>query len=278
MKKKTSAFKRNDLARILIDATMTDSTTIVVEGETDANIVHNIIKLAGYDRSKVNIYTLLGHSNLLQELDSEEIKHNDNIIVLLDLDIGSIHESEFVARAKSKIKNNNISVCTATPSIESWLFADNINLKKLIKETDKAEAIYGRLPMPEDITYPKQVLRNLLGAKYNINAIMSGMDINLSASRSSSLRNFLTELSIKLGEPRVKWEESYVRSAGRDVFSKLVNEIVEPNKVIYKSLDGTKITAREMSLHIRDGSDIGVRYSIEVLRMARDLLARESSK
>lgn len=278
MKKISSGLKIDDLALSLVDATMNNLATIIVEGPTDAEIVRNIIRLAGYDQSKINIFVLMGALNLLQVLDSEEIRHNDNVIVLLDLDVGSIYESKFIARAKSKIKNNKIPVCTATPSIESWLFADKVNLKRLIKETGKAEAIYDRLPMPEDITYPKQVLRNLLGDNYNIDLIMSGMDISLSASHSSSLRNFLKELSIKLGEPRVKWEESYVRSAGRDVFSKLVNEIVEPNKVIYRSLDGTKITAREMSLHIRDGSDIGVRYSVEVLRMARDLLARESSK
>ncbi|WP_076411727.1 DUF4276 family protein [Shewanella sp. UCD-KL12] len=278
MKKIPSELKMDHLARSLVDAVMNNSTTIIVEGSTDVKIVKNIITLAGYDQSKVNIFVLMGKLNLLKVLDSEEIRHNDNVIVLLDLDVGSIYESKFIARTKSKINNSKIPVCTATPSIESWLFADDINLKTLIKETDKAEAIYDRLPMPEDITYPKQVLRNLLGSKYNIDMIMSGMDINLSASRSSSLRNFLKELSIKLGEPKVEWEESYVRSAGRDVFSKLVNEIIDPNKVIYKSLDGNKITAREMSLHIRDGSDIGVRYSVEVLRMARDLLARENSK
>lgn len=278
MTNETSDFKIKDLAHTLIEAAMTNSTTILVEGKTDAKIVGNIIRLAGYEQRKVKIYNFMGSLDLLKKLDSEEITHNDNVIVLLDLDIGNFYESKILARTKSKIKNTNIPVCTAIPSIESWLFADNINLKKLIKKTDKAEAIYDRLPMPEDITYPKQVLRNLLNSNYDVDAIMLDMDINLAASRSSSLRNFLQELSKKLDEPRVQWEESYVRSAGRDVFSKLVDEIVEPNTVIYKSLDGKKITAREMSLHIRDGSDIGVRYSIEILRVARDLLARESSR
>jgi len=63
-----------------------------------------------------------------------------------------------------------------------------------------------------------------------------------------------------------------------EVFDKLINEVVPSDKIIYRTLDGRKITATEMIKEIRNETELGIMYSTEVLSITRDFLSRESNK
>lgn len=252
---------------------------MIVEGRRDLEVVETIFRILGINLLKQNIKILVanGLPNIAKIIATEKVNYKE-VVALVDLDINNNFESEMVARINIKSKETGYHVFTAVPCIESWLFADHENAKLKAKNTSKAEMLLSRLPLPDEIPYPHLLAKNVF-PKTDYRTILEGSNLNLAASRSPSLRKFILGVSKIIGvESGLQWEREYVRTAGRDVLAKLVDEVTPPSSVIYRTLDGEKITAGEMSDHIKNGTKIGMDYSVDVLRISRDLLARNSNK
>jgi len=264
-------------SKIINKRTLEDKILLIVEGHTDLDIVKNIFNEALIPSERINFMVANGMLQI-----PEIIKLNRNvyseIVVLVDLDINNNYESEHVARLEINSEEYKYHVFTAVPSIESWLFSDIDNAYLKSKGTERTKEILSRLPMPDDIPYPRQLANNVFG-KNNFRNVLNGFNIHAAASRSPSFRKFVLGISdILCLEANVKWEDEYVRTAGRDVFAKLVDEVIPPESIVYKTLDGEKITAKAMSNHIMNGTKVGMEYSVDVLRIARDMLARKANR
>ena len=254
--------------------------SIITEGETDIKIARSFLDKAGIPLKRIKFVSANGISTIRKigkNLNSENFQ--GKIAILVDQDINSNFEAENLAKSRLNTEHSDVSVFTAVPAIESWLFSDIESVRSRVQKNKRTDEILSRLPLPDDIPHPKHLANSILRLKNTSDLFISEININIAISRSPSLRKFIFGVCKLLSiETKVEWEKEYVRTAGRDIFSKLVDEVTPPNSVIYKTLDGVKITAQEMSKHIHDGSDIGLKYSVDVLRIARDMLARSSRK
>ena len=64
----------------------------------------------------------------------------------------------------------------------------------------------------------------------------------------------------------------------REVLRNLISEIYPSEKTLFRSASGETISAERMMQEVTDGSDLGREYSSDILRVARDLLARQANK
>jgi hypothetical protein len=56
------------------------------------------------------------------------------------------------------------------------------------------------------------------------------------------------------------------------VFAGLVDEVVPSDTILWKTSQGRTLTAEEISHEIESGSEIGLQYASDVLRVSRDFL------
>jgi len=257
-----------------------DVLHIILEGETDVRIASAFLQKSGIPLNRINFIVANGLSKIQEIIESlKSSKLEGEVAVLVDLDINNNYEAEHVARLNLHADESDISIFTAVPSIEAWLFADIESIRDKSKSNKRTYELLSRLPLPDDIPHPRHLAFSILRLKDAPEKFISEININIATSRSPSLRKFILGVESLLNvESKVGWEKEYVRTVGRDIFSKLVDEVTPPDAVIYKTLDGDKVTAKEMSKHIHDGTNIGLTYSVDVLRIARDMLARNSRK
>lgn len=259
---------------------MSNKLQLVVEGHFDKKLASNFLSLAGIPLDRIDFIVANGPLNVKNQVAKlRKGKPNSKVAILIDLDSNDNFEPEKKVASKYNIDLDSAAVFTAIPTIESWLFADIEAAKKKVKNKKRADELLSRIPLPDDIPYPKFLATRLFNFKEEFLFADGDIDLDIAASRSPSLRKFISGIGELLNvEPNVNWEKEYVRSAGRDIFSKLVDEVISSDSIIYKTLDGKKISAGEMSRNIHNGTDLGLRYSVEVLRIARDLLSREARK
>ena len=273
-------YNETELINALKLADNSDILNIVTEGKTDTTIARAFLKKAGIPLKRVNFISAKGLSTIrkiVKKYHNHEM--HGKIAILIDQDINNNFEAEGVAKLRLHAEDSDISIFTAVPSIESWLFADIESVRSKEQNNKRTDELLSRLPLPDNIPHPKHLANSILGLKNSSESFIEEININIASSRSPSLRKFILGVCQLLNIiPKVEWEKEYVRTAGRDIFSKLVDEVTPPDSVIYKTLNGKKVTAQEMSKHIHLGTEIGLEYSVDVLRIARDMLARSSRK
>ncbi|WP_104047924.1 DUF4276 family protein [Vibrio jasicida] len=259
---------------------MNDYLYLVVESDFDRKLASAFLSAAGIPTQRIEFIAAKGARNAsLKAKIMIERNPEAKVAVLVDLDSNDNFESENKAAEKYNIDTRNISVFTAVPEIESWLFADLNAAKRKARNHERASELLSRVSLPDDIPYPKYLATRLFKLDEKFELVNRDIDIKLAVSRSPSLRKFVSGIGRILGvDVTLNWEREYVRTAGRDIFSKLVDEVTPADVVIYKTLDGHSITAGEMAREIHNGTDVGISYSVEVLRIARDLLSREANK
>lgn len=247
---------------------------LVFEGEVDKKIATSFLKAAGIPMHRLNMHVVNGSREVISFINSASSK---NLAALIDLDENSNYRPDLKLREKYCIHDQSIHIFAAIPTIEAWLFSDIEATIRETKNNPRAQELLSRVPMPDEIPYPKMLAKNIF--RKNFDFIEREVNIEVAMSRSPSLRTFITGVAEAIGyELTFSWEENYVRSEGRDIFSKLVNEIIPAEKIIYRTLDGQVFSAHDMIRHIKEGTDIGIKYSVDVLRIARDMLAREARK
>jgi len=248
---------------------------IYVEGEVDKVIVENLL-IAAKLNSKVEILVCGGKQNVLESASEQRNKNDHILIALVDADRGNVADSRKFAEEQFAV--SDVQVFCAVPTIEAWLFADREAAQKS-SVSDSGARILERLPLPELIPYPKQLARNVFSRKSASEAYLFLRNVNIlhAIARSPSLRVFIEGVAEAKGIEGDLAVSALEQSIGRDAFSMLLSE-VPSDQVAWKMLDGTQLTAGNLSREIREGTDRGKQYVTEVLRIARDLVARKARK
>lgn len=257
---------------------------LYVEGKTDETIVKEILTVAKYPLNQVNFVVTGGKrkmNNLLSELPPPESRQNEvQYAALIDLDSSTSYDAE--QQAKQQLGNPpNVAVFCAVPSLEAWLFADIEAVKRHVES--KHHQLLDRISLPEEIPYPKELATTIFGHRQqyekSVLKMLSEIHIQLAASRSPSLRIFLAGMGQLLHVENIPVAHIYAhRSLEGDLFTNLLSEVLPAEAVIYRTMSGTNFTAKEMLRHIREGSSLGQQYAQDLLRVARDLLARKAQR
>lgn len=250
-----------------------DRLSIYVEGAVDKTVVEYLLFAAGLDDG-VGVIVCNGKENVAKRIASLRDSTVHKSIALIDADEMSVADSRKLA--EKQLGYPTVPVYCAVPTIESWLFADDISAKRAAR-SEQAERTLDRAPLPEMIPYPKQLATYILpkGPPSEAYAFLRLVDISIATARSSSLRAFLEGVAKALGRDAEFSISALSRSVSRDAFSTLLRELPS-EKIAWKTLDGTEIHAGELSKAVAEGTEIGKQYVTEVLRIARDIVARKA--
>jgi len=251
---------------------------IFVEGRLDGQIVACLAGRLGINQNKYRIHIAEGplHPEFSKGRVFKLVSSNPGAsIVIYDLESGSMADRP----RDDDIRNGSqrITWCPAIPTIEAWLFADEEALRDATT-SDKIEGVIARLPSPELIPYPK-ALRNYVAKGVEIADIVQRMDISRAADRSPSLRHFFREFEIKIkGESKFDDRDSQLRQLDLDVIRQLISEVYPSDSVIFRAANGNTLNAAQMMQEVSSGTGMGLEYTSEILRVARDLLARQATR
>lgn len=249
--------------------------TLFVEGQTDKAVVSHILhglKLADCTRIEV----CGPKSKVGKRIANLESSQDDRYMALVDADEPSVADSR--ALAEKQLGNPRIPVFCAVPTIEAWLFADD-HTAMAAARSKHAAALLERLPLPEMIPYPKLLAQNVFGRgdPVVVLSFLRQIDIARATSRSPSLRTFLIGVEEAFGERLDIALLGLGKTVSRDAFSTLLREL-PGHTVVWRTMDGRSIRADEMAQAVLEGSEFGKQYATEVLRVARDLVARKARK
>lgn len=247
---------------------------ILVEGPSDVEIVVSLIHRAGLPVERFRVLAVGGRGDLL----GRQLEASLPQVVLVDQDDRSLPDAEASARARLGATFAGAVFC-AVPEIEAWLLADEQLLLRRLSDDAEAMALLRRLPLPEEIPRPRELLKDLFGANSRrpqfLRPYIAEMDLARACARSPSLRRFLEGLATMVDARLSLSDEVYSRSLHRDVLSGLLGE-VSADTVMWRSVSGDTYTASELREQIEQGTDLGRQYAADLLRVARDLLKRSA--
>jgi len=247
--------------------------TILVEGPTDQIIVKAILKAANLYSKRVVILSLGSKKAVKQQISSLPADLKQHFVALVDSDIENIPDSR--SFAKEDLGNPPIPVFCVVPEIEAWLFADD-ELALRLAYNNSARYKIKRLPVPEKISYPKQVAKEVFKEISAVCSAMENMNVERAMARSASLRDFLTGISDILHAPLPEVKNAVSHTLSRDIFASLIREIVPSASIVWKTSKGDQLTAQELLRQIEEGTELGRQYISDVLRIARDMLSRKA--
>ncbi|WP_156890639.1 hypothetical protein [Pseudomonas sp. CF150] len=249
------------------------SLTIFVEGKVDKVIVENILVSAGFELNRITVFVCEGKYGVKKSIRHLKNSSTQNFIALVDSDELSVVDSRVLAA--EQLGYPTIQVFCAVPAIESWLFSDD-NIAIEAASTRYAKSILSRAPLPELIPYPKHLAANVFNLKSDrAYEFVKYIDVYRASTRSASLRAFILGVSEALEHPIDLPLSSLSSSVTRDVFSTLLRELPS-DTVAWRTLEGGALQADKLAKEIAEGTETGKRYVTEVLRVARDLVARRS--
>lgn len=229
--------------------------------------------LALHEKAQIKVQPMGGKRKIASHIRRLKNHHLQKFAALVDADEASVADSRELAR--QQLGDPSIDVFCAVPTIEAWIFADP-DFAKSAARSARAQDLIDRAPLPETIPYPKQFAMNVFGPT-NSDSFGGHFNVNVAAARSPSLRIFVEGLANLVGSDiDFKFPISKL-SDTRDVVSTLLRELPE-SKVVWKTLTGARINAGELATAIAEGSPLGNQYATELLRVARDLIARQANK
>lgn len=249
--------------------------TLYVEGPTDKIIVGYILHAAGF-AGDVRVEACGGKKKVAKRIATLRNSEERKFIALVDADELSVADS--LALARQQLGSPSIPVFCAVPTIEAWLFADDVRASTAGR-SEQATRTLERAPLPETIPYPKQLAFNVFpkGQPDVAYSFLKEVDISRAASRSPSLRAFLTGVADALGHRSEIATAALGKSVSRDAFSTLLRELPGAT-VVWKTMEGSSVRADELAQAVAEGSDVGRQYVTEVLRIARDIVARKAGR
>ncbi|MCK5523618.1 MAG: DUF4276 family protein [Thiomargarita sp.] len=248
---------------------------LYVENESDAILVKQLLKTAHYPIEHIEILPSNGKKNLAHFLKKawklKEVKY----AALVNFD--SMTVSDAMEQAKKCLGNPETQIFCAVPTIEAWLFAD-IEAAKRKVYSEHGRRLLNRVSLPEEIPHPRRlaysVFRQQKVEQYA--SVFENVNIEIAASRSPSLRIFLEGIGEILNLEKIPTANTYFRHINRDVISNLLSEVSSTNAVIYRTIEGTSITAEEMIRLLREGSPLGQQYAMDILRTAKDIITQKA--
>ncbi|MGO8003376.1 MULTISPECIES: hypothetical protein [Rhizobium] len=248
--------------------------TVFVEGPADNLMVQTLVNALGlHQKAQINVRLMGGKRNIATHIRDLKNDHLHKFAALVDADEGSVADSRELAR--QQLGRPSIDVFCAVPTVEAWIFADPEFAKSAARSAHAKEMI-DRAPLPETIPYPKQFAMNVFGSTSKF-PVVGNFDVHLAAARSPSLRAFVEGIAKLVGADLDFKLPVGKLSDTRDVVSTLLRELPEA-KVVWKTMTGARFSAGELARAIAEGTPLGNQYATELLRVARDLVARQANK
>jgi hypothetical protein len=251
---------------------------LITEGQRDIGIVQPILKAAKFPLSQIKLTSFNGgHQTILKMAKALNGTFDEyaSIIVLLDSDAKTIPDAQI--KLKKTFSEKGIEVFFAIPEIESWIFADDHLLQQQDLQEGAKEKLT-RLPFPDEIPYPRQLVHYFFGKNKTNWQFLEHIDLGRATARTPSLKVFLTRIGELLDIETKFVQDAVAQNLDRRIFSNLIKEVVQSETIIYKTLDGTQFTAEEILENVKDGTEIGKQYTSDILRVARDFLKRQANR
>lgn len=246
------------------------SIVIITEGSRDIDIIKPILTAAKFPLDRIHLISAGGTVGMLKLAKQYENTHS--VLLLMDSDAPTLLDAQ--KKLQKQFLAKGIKVLFAISEVEAWIFADD---KLLLTQnlTENSKEIINRLSLPEEIPYPRYLASNLFKNKTNW-AFLAQMDINKATSRSPSLKVFLREIGAALNIDTHFIDNGMANTMDRKIFANLIKEVLYTDTIIYRTMDGTQFTAKEMLSDVEEGGEIGKQYTSDILRVARDLLKRQA--
>jgi len=254
---------------------------ILIYGEKHSKYIECIVNKLIEDLKNRGVKSKALESYRIQRVSSEWeliafaeiVRFSDNAVLVLDSDGVSLAEAQ--KKIYDRIKFQADNVCAAVPSMASWLFSDIENAKKYSRN-ETALDVLRRISTPEEIAYPKQLAYNAFKVQ-NYEEIFSSMDIESACLSSQSFAHFINRIiDISKIPKEYKYLTAYNRSLDLDIIANLLREYSRENSTVYRSLDGKRYSAEYMIQAVSRETDIGKEYASNLLRIARDFIARKA--
>lgn len=262
---------------------------VLVEGKFDAAWIETLL-VRVFDRSDllVSAQPCGRKRDVLEKFAEPErgrrvLINELHTIALIDADTPSVADARSSAqrllrRLSPQSEELASRVFFAVPEIEAWLFAD---VQTALRFAKRGVGAVNRVEFADEIPMAKQFAARTFGRKELEEvglAIAAHMNIEIALSRSSSLRDFLAGVGRVIGDPRFQGLPDAYRMLGPRLLGSLVRETNKSDSVIYRTLDGQQVTAAELANAIAEGSSLAKEYASDLLRVARDQLAREARR
>jgi len=249
---------------------------LYVENESDVFLVERLLKAARYPLEHIKILPSNGKKNLAHFMKNSWKLEGVKYAALLNFDAHTVFEAVEQAKKYLGLSETEILFC-AVPTIEAWLFAD-IEAAKRNVYSKHGRRLLNRVSLPEEIPHPRRLAYSVFGQQKaeQYAAVFDTFDLEIATSRSPSLKIFLEGVGELLSIDKVPTTQVYSRTINRDIFSNLLSEVSPVNAVIYRTVEGTSITAEQMLRVLREGSPMGQQYAADILRAARDFLAQKA--
>lgn len=247
--------------------------SVAIEEETDCMVINTLLKRAGIANAQFTVAkghlapTPQGRKRL------DRLSLGRPLIVVYDQDSGSVGDA-----VVTNDRASDILYCPAIPSVDAWLFADSDAFFEILG--DKAEQFAGRMPLPEQLPYPRFLKSTMLRNNETLSRLLERIDILVAGARSPSLKYFIQTARMISGLPSMPFDEPSNLSGqiDREILRNLISEVYPSDKALFRAASGAIITAEQMMQEITDGTSLGREYSSDILRVARDLLARQAQK
>ncbi|MEG1374423.1 MAG: DUF4276 family protein [Comamonas sp.] len=260
--------------------------TVFVEGESDKEWVSSLLPRA-FPRPDldIRIYACEGKYKALRQLnDAEKSEYPVHLaektinVALVDADAPNLPDARRELTDRHRLGHLSDRIFFTVPTIEAWLFADIDAAKNIAK---KAIPALDRIQFPDEIPNPYFLAREVFGigprARMAGRQIIKSMNLERAQSRSPSLREFLAGIAKLLGEDRYQAIPDAEKLIGRRLLGQLINETNPSSRILYKTLAGDRFTAERLADEISQGTPIARQYAADLLRVARELLAREAA-
>jgi hypothetical protein len=236
-----------------------------------------LLKAAKMPLEQIKFTSFQGKHNILKYAEAlkQTFQEYDHIIVLLDSDARTIPDAGL--SIKKTFSEKGIETFFSIQEIEAWIFADDhLLFKQVLQEGGKERLL--RLPLPEDIPYPKQVIHNIFGKNKMNWAFLENIDVARATARTPSLKVFLMRIGTILDVDTKLVQDSIAHNLDRRIFANLIKELMYSNTVIYKTLDGRQFTAEQILENVEQDTELAKQYTSDILRVARDFLKRQANK
>lgn len=244
---------------------------LYVEGPFDAAVVPALLERAGYPVERVRTIQAGGVQAMKKLLAAAAPEPGGHAAALVDGDQVNVPDS--VEHARTRLGMPSVPVFSAVPTVEAWLLADPEAVGKALKlkhEDGLPDFLFGDQDEPQTLRMRRNVRMALL--------VIEHMDVAVASARSPSLRAFLEGTGELLGADTSFLDRAQSRGLARETLSNLLAEVTSEDTVIYRTMDGSRITAREMMRHVDSGTDLGREFASDLLRISRDFLARQARR
>lgn len=245
---------------------------LYVEGPFDAAVVPALLERAGYPVDRLRAVEAGGVQAMKKLLAaSAPGAGGGHAAALVDGDQVNVPDS--VEHARDRLGKPSVPVFSAVPTVEAWLLADPEAVGKALKlkhEDGLPDFLFGDQDEPHTLRMRRNIRMALL--------VIENMDVAAASARSPSLRAFLKGIGELLGADTAFLDRAQSRGLARETLSNLLAEVTSEDTVIYRTMDGSRITAREMMRHVDSGTDLGREFASDLLRISRDFLARQAQR